>query len=133
MKNIAFMALIVSGILVGIFFLLPKNNCDDPIDPQLKTLSNRAEQGDIIAISALYNYYKDKKIEAFEDYWALNGALQGDIGLTRKYVDIFKNRFNAEEKQRIIEVIKEQERMPGAACLMFYLNDEKNHQTLCPH
>ena len=131
MKNSVLMALIVMGILGIIFFSLPRNNCDDPIDPQLKVLSDRAEQGDIRAISALYDYNKLKGIEPLEEYWALEGALQGDSRLRREYVDIFKKRFNAEQKQRIIEVIKEQGKMRGAACLMFYLTDGKNHQALC--
>jgi hypothetical protein len=130
-RNIGLMASIVIGGVGIAFFLLPINNCDDPFAPQLKILSDRAGLGDITAILALYEYNKSKGIKPLEEYWALEGALQGDIRLRREYVNIFKTRLNAEEKKQIIEVVKGQGKMQGAACLMFYLTEAKDRQAVC--
>ena len=124
--------LVIALILGIIFFLLPKNSCDDSIDPQLKLLSKRADSGDTKAIATLYSLNKSRGIDALAEYWALKGALQGDVYLRKEYVFLFNKRFSPEEKQRSIEVVKTEGAMPGAKCLMAFLIEDKDQQRVCP-
>lgn len=117
--------------VVGLFFLLPKHKCgDEENDPVYSMLIARAKVGDRLAIAKLYAYDKKRNIQPFVEYWAFEGALQGDDALRREYVALFRKQ-TSEEQQRDLEIIKRELAKPGAPCLFAVLTNDKQQQTVC--
>ncbi|MFZ6723728.1 hypothetical protein [Undibacterium sp. Ji49W] len=125
------LSLCALATLTGLFFLLPQSHGDeDFVDPQIKLMQQKADDGDLPSISALYQYEKNRGIVALEEYWALQGALLGDTALRQVYIDFF-NQFDAQQKQRILEIIREHQDKPGADCLLASLENAKNKLSIC--
>jgi hypothetical protein len=104
--------------VAGVIFLLLRSDCGDDADPQEVKLIERAFAGELEAVSALSALGKQRGIPAEEEYWALKGALLGDLGFQKEYVEFFRMRFSETQRQRIIQIIEEKRAMPGAPCLL---------------
>ena len=117
-RNVYIILLLIALVFSGVFFLLPKSNCDDESDPQIEKLLERADKGELEAIAALYRFNKQKGITPLEEYWALKGALLGDSGFQKEYVTLFKSRMNPTEQRRVINSIDSERESPGAECLI---------------
>src|ERR1035437_1496736 len=75
-------------------------NCEDD-NPELRGLNDRAEQGDVKAIVALYNRYSNvEKIPTLADYWLFRGAIAGEPVLRKKYVTDYRNSYLPEIRTR---------------------------------
>ena len=125
-----FVALVlVAFTLCGIYSLLPTAHCCDDDDTEREALTKRAEAGQLDAINLLYQRAKAESVAPLEEYWALEGALQGDKKLCGAYVEIFKTRIEKERKKRLLGMIAEHSARPGAACLLKKLKEESSTQT----
>ena len=127
-----FLLILIVALLSSIYFLLPTAHCCDDDDTELETLTERAEAGQLDAINLLYQRAKAESVAPLEEYWALEGALQGDTNLCGAYVEIFKTRIEKERKERLLGMIAENSARPGAACLLKKLKEESSTQTKTP-
>lgn len=120
-NKFAWAASVLLGI-TGIFFLLPKTNCCDERDWILEEMTSRASAGDLPSIRYLYARARTEKVPPQEEYWALEGALQGDRSLRLAYSGIFNTIYTDERKQWMINHIRQnRSNLPGSHCLVVLL------------
>ena len=112
---------ISSIILLGIIFVkyaLPTTQCDDDESNKITAIITSADNGDLPSIEAMYFYNKALRIEPLEEYWALQGALNGSAQLSIEYVSIFNTRFNVKYRVATLDKLKQEENSPNADCLI---------------
>lgn len=135
MKSRAFFVLTstiaVLALFTSLFFVLPKTNCCDELDPQVEELTNRATAGQLDAITTLYERAKKAGVEPNQEYWALEGALRGDRALRLAYIEMFKTRIDPDRQQRLLTIIKERSAMPGTPCLLESLEMSSPINSVC--
>lgn len=114
-----FIALALGAVVLGGAFLaLPRSNCDDELDPQIARLTDRAHEGELEAIAALYALNRQRGVAPLEEYWALRGAMTGDSWFQNEYVALFKSRFTDNERGRVIKSIEAQQEFPRRSKLL---------------
>jgi hypothetical protein len=117
-RNGIFKAVLALLVLSAIVFFLPKSDCDDDTDPQEQKLIDKAFAGDLRAISALSALSKKRGVTDMEEYWALSGALLGDLGFQKEYVEFYRKRFSQTQRERVVKIIEDERASPGAPCLL---------------
>jgi hypothetical protein len=107
------------------------HNCGDD-DPALTAVVNKASQGDIVAIAALYERYSTyEKIPPLADYWLFRGAVAGDPELRRKHVAVYRTSYSPERRVRELEVLRTEPQTPQVLCLISALNNSEGQSNAC--